>query len=212
MERFLWRALRVGDRVYVHDPVDGISLMSGVVTMLDGTDAARPVVCAIGPEHDRQIVRPARLSTHLDPIDSQDDCWRCDQARSSWTSTVRRHVPLGPEGAPREPSTTCQALDRPNPTVAEVELYEIVWDSLYSRLAAAPAVAHADQLFHIERLRTDPLLGFSAIAVLAEIGAALVHAEAVATAPLGATDDEIDREALDVLRTVVDRCFRLPQD
>lgn len=84
MMRFQWNALRVGDRVIVHDATDAdLSPVGGVVAMVDtrtGADyGSNDLGIRISPVGvASNVVRPARLAVHLDPIDPAESCWRCD--------------------------------------------------------------------------------------------------------------------------------------
>lgn len=81
MLSFEWDALRVGDRVLLHDDDDvGGPLLRGTVAMVDrgrgrgGSDVGVRTTEADGTLRMR---RPPRLATHLDPLDETTGCWRC---------------------------------------------------------------------------------------------------------------------------------------
>jgi hypothetical protein len=80
MLMFQWNALRVGDRVMVHDDASAWSpLLEGVVVMVKSKAASNDIgvrVARSGSEH--PVLRPPRLGVHLTPLDPADDCWRCD--------------------------------------------------------------------------------------------------------------------------------------
>ena len=86
---FQWNALRVGDNVDVHDPDDqDMGLVPGVVTMVQTRSGAndlgirlhRPGVAdANGGALPGKVLRPARLTVHLDRTDAARGCWRCDE-------------------------------------------------------------------------------------------------------------------------------------
>jgi hypothetical protein len=79
MLEFQWNALRVGDRVAVHDDLDpGLGLHRGVVEIVW---TQRPNANEVGIRLDGQesgMLRPWRHAVHLLPIDAQDSCWRCE--------------------------------------------------------------------------------------------------------------------------------------
>lgn len=85
MLTFEWDALRSGDRVLVHDDEDlGGPLLAGVVALVDGGRRGRGSsdVGVRTTERDGtdRMRRPTRFSTHLDPADPRERCWRCDAA------------------------------------------------------------------------------------------------------------------------------------
>lgn len=87
--RFQWNALRVGDRVIVHDVSDSdLRPVTGVVVIVDcsvgsdyGTNDLGVRIGEVGCPS--RVVRPTRLSVHLDPIDDADNCWRCQALAAS---------------------------------------------------------------------------------------------------------------------------------
>jgi hypothetical protein len=76
---FQWNALRVGDRVLVHDDLDdAFGLHPGVVGVVR---TRRPEVNEIGIRLDDRasgMLRPRRHAVHLVPNDARFPCWRCD--------------------------------------------------------------------------------------------------------------------------------------
>ncbi len=80
MVRLEWNALRVGDKVLVHDPGDSsMRLVPGTVALVQSVSGPNDVGIRMGPEIGRQaVLRPSRLSVHLDPRDPDEECWRCE--------------------------------------------------------------------------------------------------------------------------------------
>lgn len=72
---FQWNALRVGDRVLVHDDLAAdLGLREGVVRLVEVREGAANVV---GIQLGRgRVSRPRRHAVHLIPID-RESCWRC---------------------------------------------------------------------------------------------------------------------------------------
>jgi hypothetical protein len=81
MKRLRWNALRVGDKVLVHDPVDPVSaLRPGTVAMVDTMRDSNDIGVRVTFDgHGSKVVRPLRLTVHLDPRDRTESCWRCDE-------------------------------------------------------------------------------------------------------------------------------------
>jgi hypothetical protein len=81
MLRFDWNALRVGDRVVAHDPLDAeFPLMAGTVAMLDTKRSARGangVGVRVATDGGDRVIWPSLLAAHHDPPDPTEDCWRC---------------------------------------------------------------------------------------------------------------------------------------
>jgi hypothetical protein len=75
-----WNALRVGDRVLVHDDADvSLRLQPGVVAIVQTAHGSNDVGVRVPSEFaPSTVVRPSRLSVHLDPRDATEECWRCD--------------------------------------------------------------------------------------------------------------------------------------
>jgi hypothetical protein len=84
MMRFQWNALRVGDRVMVHDASDAhLGAIAGVVSIVDTKVGSNDLGIRVGTgDAPTRMVRPTRLSVHLDPIAGTEDCWRCDAMAS----------------------------------------------------------------------------------------------------------------------------------
>ena len=85
-----WNALRVGDHVLVHDPLDAhMALESGVVALVqtahDVNDLGVRVHGADGAAH---IIRPARLTVHLAPLSPALVCWRCAEIAATATAAL----------------------------------------------------------------------------------------------------------------------------
>ena len=81
MRPLRWNALRVGDKVLVHDPADPAGpLQHGTVAIVDTTrdnnDLGVRISAGGGPS---KVTRPLRLTVHLDPRDMTEPCWRCDE-------------------------------------------------------------------------------------------------------------------------------------
>ena len=75
---FQWNAVRVGDRVIVHDDLDsGLALHAGVVTLVQ-THTQSPNEVTIRLDDRASLVRPRRHAVHLLPVDRRFSCWRCD--------------------------------------------------------------------------------------------------------------------------------------
>jgi|SRR4029450_3599705 hypothetical protein len=96
MLRLEWNALRVGDKVLVHDASDvDLRLVPGVVAMVESATGSDDIGIRIAPDHDvgGRVVRPQRLAVHLDPLDPTETCWRCD-AIARTADRIQR-VPAG---------------------------------------------------------------------------------------------------------------------
>lgn len=83
MLKFQWNALRRGDHVLIHDANDArLGLRAGVVIIVDshrgGHDVGVRFTTGTPTAH---TVRPGRFAVHFDPIDDDDDCWRCSDHR-----------------------------------------------------------------------------------------------------------------------------------
>ena len=80
MLRLQWNALKVGDRVLVHDDADvSLRLQPGIVAMVQTAHGSNDVGVRVTDQSGHVgVVRPSRLSVHLDPRDVTEDCWRCD--------------------------------------------------------------------------------------------------------------------------------------
>jgi hypothetical protein len=91
MLRFQWNALRVGNKVLMHDPRDaGMRLLAGVVTIVDSCKGTNDIAIRVSSKGESsQVLRPRRLVVHLDPRDLTEPCWRCDDI-----ATARPHGKL----------------------------------------------------------------------------------------------------------------------
>ncbi len=80
MLRLQWNALQVADKVLVHDDADiSLRLEPGTVVMVQTKHGSNDLgVRVIGRSGQASVVRPTRLSVHLDPRDPTEECWRCD--------------------------------------------------------------------------------------------------------------------------------------
>ena len=80
MLRLQWNALQVGDKVLVHDDADiSLCLHPGTVVMVQTAHGSNDLgVRVTGRSGQVSVVRPSRLSVHLDPRDATEECWRCD--------------------------------------------------------------------------------------------------------------------------------------
>jgi hypothetical protein len=82
MLKFEWNALRVGDRVVVHDPVGTeVPLLAGTVAMVE-TKRSRRGANGVGVRVEAEdggarVVWPSYLAAHYDPPDPTEECWRC---------------------------------------------------------------------------------------------------------------------------------------
>ena len=79
MLQFQWNALRRG----VHDVGDaGLGLVAGVVTLIDVDPSGHDVsVRLMAGTPTTRVGQPGRFAVHLDPVDGDDDCWRCSDNR-----------------------------------------------------------------------------------------------------------------------------------
>ena len=80
MNRIQWNTLRVGHHVLVHDETKpGLPLVPGRVTMVHAASGSNDVAFRIpstrGPS---KVVHPSRLAVHLEDLDPESRCWRCD--------------------------------------------------------------------------------------------------------------------------------------
>jgi hypothetical protein len=81
MVRLEWNALRVGDKVLVHDPSDpAMQLLPGVVAMVQTVQgSSNDIGVTVAPRSDRpSVLRPSRLAVHAHLRDTAEECWRCD--------------------------------------------------------------------------------------------------------------------------------------
>ena len=78
MRRFQWNALGVGDRVRVHETA-GPQLTSGTVSAVNvvaGSNGIGILMEDIG--EGSRILWPSRVPVHLEHIDPDEYCWRCE--------------------------------------------------------------------------------------------------------------------------------------
>lgn len=86
---FQWNALRIGDRVLVHDDrTPGLDAHPGAVAIVEAR-RGRTNDVAIRMDATGQIVRPRRHAVHQVPLDRRFTCWRCDAAGApAWPDTA----------------------------------------------------------------------------------------------------------------------------
>ena len=76
---FQWNALRVGDRIIVHDDLDAaLTLHEGTVHQVDTRPHLENDVGIRLDGPDSEVLRPRRHAVHLLPDDRRFSCWRCD--------------------------------------------------------------------------------------------------------------------------------------
>ena len=87
MNRLEWNELQVGDRVLVHDDGDARApLLPGRVTAVEVAPGSNDVAIRIpGSRGKSQIVHPPRLSVHLEELDPDARCWRCEARVDDFT-------------------------------------------------------------------------------------------------------------------------------
>jgi hypothetical protein len=74
-----WNSLRVGNEVLVHDPrTTEMALLAGVVAMVQPLNGSNDIGIRVVDGEGTVMLRPARLATHLAPLDATEQCWRCD--------------------------------------------------------------------------------------------------------------------------------------
>ena len=79
MLAFQWNALRVGDRVIVHDDLDpDFGLHEGAVGLVHTHPAARSEIAVRLDDRPHTLLWPWRHAVHLAPLDGTRSCWRCD--------------------------------------------------------------------------------------------------------------------------------------
>jgi hypothetical protein len=80
MMRLEWNALRVGDKVVVHDQSDpAMQLQSGTVALVETAIGPNDIGVRVVSTSDRpKVLWPSRLAVHVDPLDPAEECWRCD--------------------------------------------------------------------------------------------------------------------------------------
>jgi hypothetical protein len=96
MIRLQWNALRVGQHVLVHDETEaGMPLVPGRVATVQAASGSNVVAIRIpstrGPS---KVVHPPRLAVHLDELDPEAHCWRCE-ARADEALRQRHKAPTG---------------------------------------------------------------------------------------------------------------------
>jgi hypothetical protein len=80
MLRMQWNALRVGDRVLVHDAEDPyLALVPGLVTSVQPASGSNDLsIRLLSVRGSRgRVVCPQRLAVHMDPRGTDEACWRC---------------------------------------------------------------------------------------------------------------------------------------
>jgi len=78
MFEFQWNALRVSDRVAVHnDRDDGFELTEGVVHIVEARQHSANVVAIRLDDGDAPVQHPRRHAVHLLPLNDRPPCWRC---------------------------------------------------------------------------------------------------------------------------------------
>jgi hypothetical protein len=88
---FQWSALRLGDRVMVHDDLDpSFQLRAGIVARVRTRQPGVDEIAIRLDEPASAIVWPRRHSVHLLPIDQDVACWRCDMFAAGPTGVDRR--------------------------------------------------------------------------------------------------------------------------
>ena len=80
MIRQEWNALQVGDHVFVHEDNDQqLAAVPGRVVVVDFAEGSNHVSIRISPARGKAVVvRPRRLAVHLEELDPDRRCWRCD--------------------------------------------------------------------------------------------------------------------------------------
>jgi hypothetical protein len=76
---FQWNALRIGERVQVHDDLDPLfELRAGTVELVQTRQAGANEIAVRLEDSASAIVLPRRHAVHLLPVDRALPCWRCD--------------------------------------------------------------------------------------------------------------------------------------
>lgn len=80
MIRLKWNALRVCQHVLVHDETEpGLPIVPGRVTMVQAASGSNDVAIRIRSTRGRSnVVHAPRLAVHLEDLDPDARCWRCD--------------------------------------------------------------------------------------------------------------------------------------
>lgn len=78
MLRFEWNALRVGDRVLVHDATKASSTIAPrTVAMINMQRGSNGVGIRISRDGVGHVLWPSPLVVHHDPPGSDQPCWQC---------------------------------------------------------------------------------------------------------------------------------------
>lgn len=80
MIRQEWNALEVGDHVLVHED-SGLDLpaLPGRVVDVEVAEGSNVLAIRISPVRGKpMVVHPRRLAVHLEELDPDRRCWRCD--------------------------------------------------------------------------------------------------------------------------------------
>lgn len=85
MIRQEWNALRVGDHVLVHEETGGpLPIVPGRVVEVHAARGTNDIAIRIKPVGSRPtVVHPRRLAVHLEELDPDRHCWRCDTYASA---------------------------------------------------------------------------------------------------------------------------------
>lgn len=80
MIRLEWNTLRVGHHVLVHDETKpGLPLVPGRVTMVHAASGSNDLAIRIPSTRGKsKVIHPPRLAVHLEDLDPEARCWRCD--------------------------------------------------------------------------------------------------------------------------------------
>ena len=75
-----WNSLEVGDHVLVHDDSgQDLPAFPGRVVAVEIADGSNVLDIRISPVRGKPIViQPRRLAVHLEELDPDRRCWRCD--------------------------------------------------------------------------------------------------------------------------------------
>lgn len=86
-----WNALQVGDHVLVHDATDGgAPVVPGRVVKVRADQRINDIAIRIKPAGRRHtIVHPRRLAVHLEELDPDRRCWRCDAHAATDSSATK---------------------------------------------------------------------------------------------------------------------------
>jgi hypothetical protein len=88
---FQWNALRVGDRVMVHDDLDpSLDMHVGTVRLVQTRPLQANEIAIRLADPASGIVSPRRHAVHLLPIDPAAPCWRCLASAASPTDADGR--------------------------------------------------------------------------------------------------------------------------